>query len=162
MYVCNLAEDIAPAHPACHCGLLGQSRYAPLTGSSEPVPTHTYIHTYLLYILMQAFLGLEKYVDAVHPPPMDDQRYIELMAYRQVVISNAYIHVHTYIHGYDMICGQPIKLSNPNRTSTLLELSLKYTYIPAYIHTYIHTYMHTYMHTYIHTNMGSKNVMTTE
>ena len=31
---------------------------------------------------VQIFLGVDKYVDAIHPPPMDDQRYIELMAYR--------------------------------------------------------------------------------
>jgi len=30
----------------------------------------------------QTFLGLHKYVDAIHPPPMDDQRYVELLAYR--------------------------------------------------------------------------------
>eukprot|EP01035_Chromulina_nebulosa_P022404 gene22404-29010_t len=28
---------------------------------------------------LQVFLGLDKYVDAVHPPPMDDQRYIEFL-----------------------------------------------------------------------------------
>ena len=31
---------------------------------------------------LQNFLGVDKYMDTVHPPLIDDQRYIELMAYR--------------------------------------------------------------------------------
>ena len=31
---------------------------------------------------LQNFLGVDKYIDCVHPPLLDDQRYIELMAYR--------------------------------------------------------------------------------
>eukprot|EP01034_Spumella_vulgaris_P023345 gene23345-29558_t len=31
---------------------------------------------------LQNFLGVDRYVDCVHPPLVDDQRYIELMAYR--------------------------------------------------------------------------------
>lgn len=31
---------------------------------------------------LQNFLGVEYYMDCVHPPVVDDQRYIELMAYR--------------------------------------------------------------------------------
>lgn len=31
---------------------------------------------------LQNFLGVDKYIDCIHPPPVDDQRYVELMAYR--------------------------------------------------------------------------------
>eukprot|EP01035_Chromulina_nebulosa_P019594 gene19594-25498_t len=31
---------------------------------------------------VQNFLGVDKYIDCVHPPPVDDQRFIELMAYK--------------------------------------------------------------------------------
>ena len=31
---------------------------------------------------LQTFLGVDNYLDCVHPPILDDQRYIELMAYR--------------------------------------------------------------------------------
>ena len=58
---------------------------------------------------------------------------------------HTYIHFHslkyTYIHTYTCYlsnCSQFIKLSNPNRISTLTDLhSLKYTYIHKYIHIHI-------------------------
>ena len=31
---------------------------------------------------LQTFLGVDNYLDCVHPPPLDDQRFIELMAYQ--------------------------------------------------------------------------------
>jgi hypothetical protein len=31
---------------------------------------------------VQSFLGVDKYIDCIHPPLTDDQRFIELMAYR--------------------------------------------------------------------------------
>ena len=31
---------------------------------------------------LQTFLGVDKYIDCIHPPLVDDQRHIELMAYR--------------------------------------------------------------------------------
>ena len=47
------------------------------------------------------------------------------------IYSNANIHtVHANMHTYITTCSQPIKVSNPNRTSTLSDLHLlKYTYI---------------------------------
>jgi hypothetical protein len=38
---------------------------------------------------LQNFLGVDKYIDCIHPPPIDDQRYIELMAFRLLNDFNA-------------------------------------------------------------------------
>ena len=98
MYVCNLAEDIAPAHPACHCGLLGQSRYAPLTGSSEPVPTHTYIHTYILTVHINAGVSWLGKVCGCRPSAAHGRPAIHRAHGLQASSHLKCIHTRTYIH----------------------------------------------------------------
>ena len=46
-----------------------------LYSSMDPTASRSLRH-------LQSFLGVDKYIDCVHPPSVDDQRYIELMAYR--------------------------------------------------------------------------------
>ena len=46
-----------------------------LYASMDPTASRSLRH-------LQSFLGVDKYIDCVHPPSVDDQRYIELMAYR--------------------------------------------------------------------------------
>ena len=61
-----------------------------------------------------------------------------------------YIHIYTYIYIHANIHTyiQPIKVFNPNRTSTPLELnSLKYIHAFKYSSRYIAIYTH--IHTYI-------------
>ena len=57
-----------------------------------------------------------------------------------------YIHtcIYTYISYPENIFYVFIKVSNPNRTNTLVDLqSVKYTYIHTYMHAYIYSYIHT-------------------
>ena len=56
-------------------------------------------------------------------------------------------------------CCQYIKVSNPNRTNTLIIKVYIHTYIHTCIHTYIQkqAYIHTYIHTYIHIQLSYPN-----
>ena len=90
---------------------------------------HTYIETIQFCSLMDLYSFKYSYIYTVHI----------YSTYTQ------YIHIHTYMHTvlftylsilpgpyicYLTTCSQPIKVSNPNRTTTLSDLhSLKYTYL---------------------------------
>ena len=102
-----------------------------LVYSHTHIYIHTYTHTYTLdfkpCITGEGVCGAGGRAD--HP-----ERWQQLQQqYDHMLNTNLYIH--TYIHTYLLSnCSQFIKLSNPNRTSTPLDLhSFNYKYIHTYI-----------------------------
>ena len=115
----------------------------------KPTDLHTYLHTYLLHLLIS--------------PPNIILHYLNtctlLLSYVRTYVHTCCVictFVRTYINSYEPTFLRPFPTGHPSACTPRLIASS--SNICSHIHTFLHTtyvYIYTYIHTYIHTYIYS-------